>query len=183
MNTDDVLAKAKEQGKGKLMTLVKDNTIFYLVLLKQDNTYDFEFAKQMNECLDEVEKSEGPAVLVCIGAGDKIFTTGFNLPTWEKEGFIYQWQSIMMMHKLFDRVLTLPVPTMAVQNGMTIAGGLLFSLVFDFRTMKEDPRNFVCLTEINIGISLSPGFAAIVKNSLDPQTSKVLVYGGRFNAQ
>ena len=45
----------------------------------------------------------------------------------------------MMMHKVFDRVLTLPVPTMAVQNGLTIAGGLLFSLVFDFRTMKETP--------------------------------------------
>jgi enoyl-CoA hydratase/carnithine racemase len=88
MNIDDVLAKAKEQGKGKHMTLVKDNTIYYLVLLKQDNTFDFESIKQMNECLDEIEKSEGPAVLVCIGAGDKIFSTGFNLPVWEKEGII-----------------------------------------------------------------------------------------------
>lgn len=168
MNIDDVLTKAKEQGKGKLMTLIKDNYIFYLVLLKQDNTFDFEFIKQMNECLDEVEKSEGPACLVCIGSYDKIFTTGFNLPVWEKEGIIVQWQSIMMMHKTFARFLTLPVPTMAVQNGMTIAGGLLFSLLFDFRTMKDDPKNFVCLSEINIGISLSPGLAAIVKNSLDP---------------
>ena len=75
------------------------------------------------------------------------------------------------MPKTFARFLTLPVPTMAVQNGINIAGGLLFSLLFDFRTMKDDPKNFVCLSEINIGISLSPGLAAIVKNSLDPQTS------------
>ena len=114
MNIDDVLAKAKEQAKGKLMTLIKDNYIYYLVLLKQDNTFDFEFIKQMNECIDEVEKSVGPAVLICIGAGDKIFTTGFNLPVWEKEGIIVQWQSIMMMHKLFARILTLPMPTMAI---------------------------------------------------------------------
>jgi enoyl-CoA hydratase/carnithine racemase len=73
-----------------------------------------------------------------------------------------------MLHKLFARVLTLPVPIMAVQNGMTIAGGLLLSLICDFSTMKDDPKNFVCLSEINIGISLSPGFGAIVKNSLDP---------------
>ena len=45
MDIDDVLAKAKEQGNGKLMTLIRDKTIFYLVLLKQDNTYDFEFVK------------------------------------------------------------------------------------------------------------------------------------------
>ena len=88
----------------------------------------------------------------------------------------------MAMHRLYDRILTLPVPTLAVQNGMTIAGGLLMSLVFDFRTMKDDPKNFVCLSEINIGISLSPGFSSIVKYSLDPQTSKVLVYGGRYNS-
>jgi enoyl-CoA hydratase/carnithine racemase len=150
------------------MTIVKDGTIFYLVLLRQDNTFDFEFIKQLNESLEIVEKSEGPAVMVCIGVGDKIFTTGFNLPVWEKEGVITQWQSIMMMHKVFDRVLTLPVPTLAVQNGMTIAGGLLLSLVFDFRTMKDEPKNFVCLSEINIGISLSPGFSSIVKYSLDP---------------
>ena len=114
MNIDDVLAKAKEQGKGKYMTIVKDGTIFYLILLKQDNTFDFEFIKQMNECLEIVEKSEGPAVMVCMGVGDKIFTTGFNLATWEKEGVVHQWQSIVTMHKLFDRILTLPVPTMAV---------------------------------------------------------------------
>ena len=33
MNIDNVLAKAKEQGNGKLMTLIRDNT------------YDFEFVK------------------------------------------------------------------------------------------------------------------------------------------
>ena len=88
MNICDVLTKAKEQGKGKYMSLIQDGTIFYLVLLKQDNTFDFEFIKQMHECLDVVEKSEGPAVMVCIGVGEKIFTTGFNLPVWEKEGVI-----------------------------------------------------------------------------------------------
>jgi enoyl-CoA hydratase/carnithine racemase len=182
MNINDVLTKAKDQGKDKYMTIVQDGTIFYLVLLRQDNTFDFEFIKQMNDCLDLVEKSEGPAVMVCIGVGEKIFSTGFNLPTWEKEGFITQWQSIMSIHKLFDRILTLPVPTLAVKYGMSISGGLLISLVFDFRTMKDDPKNFVCISEINIGLSLTPGFSSIVKYSLDPQTSKILVYGGRFNS-
>ena len=45
MQIDDVLMKAKEHGKGKYMTLIKDGTIFYLVLLRQDNTFDFEFIK------------------------------------------------------------------------------------------------------------------------------------------
>ena len=52
-------------------------------------------------------------------------------------------------------------------NGTTIAGGLLFALMHDFRTMKEE-RTFVCLSEINIGVSLTPAFAAMVKYQLNP---------------
>ena len=48
-------------------------------------------------------------------------------------------------------------------NGMTIAGGLLFALMHDFRIMKDDGKAFVCLSEINIGVSLTPAFGAIVK--------------------
>jgi Delta3-Delta2-enoyl-CoA isomerase len=165
------------------MSLVRDREIFYLVLTKQDNTFDTEFIKQINECIDEVEATTGAAVLIVIGTGDKIFSTGFNLPRWQKEGVIYQWQTIMQMHKVFDRILTMSIPTLCVQNGLTIAGGLLMSLMCDFRIMKDDPKNFVCLSEINIGISLSPGLGAIVKYQLDPQTARLLAFGGRHNAQ
>ena len=82
---------------------------------------------------------------------------------------------------MMDRMLTIGVPTLCVMNGFTIAGGLLFALMHDFRIMKED-KNFVCLSEINIGVSLTPAFAAIVKYQLDPQTSRLLIYGGRYSA-
>ena len=84
---------------------------------------------------------------------------------------------------MFDRVLTLGIPTLCVMNGMTIAGGLLFALMHDFRIMRDEKTNFVCLSEINIGVSLTPAFGAIVKYQLDPQTTRLLMYGGRYNAQ
>ena len=73
---------------------------------------------------------------------------------------------------------------MCVMNGLTIAGGLLFALMFDFRVMYTgDDKNFVCLSEINIGISLTPALGAMVKYQLDPQTARLLSYGGRYNAK
>jgi enoyl-CoA hydratase/carnithine racemase len=63
---------------------------------------------------------------------------------------------------MFDRMLTLGIATLCVLNGMTIAGGLLFALMHDFRIMKEE-NTFTCLSEINIGLSLTPAFGAIVK--------------------
>ena len=82
---------------------------------------------------------------------------------------------------MFRRMLTLGIPTLCVMNGLTIAGGLLFALMHDFRIMKED-KNFVCLSEINIGLSLPPAFATMVKYQLDPQATRLLMFGGRFNA-
>ena len=68
-------------------------------------------------------------------------------------------------------------------NGTSIAGGLLFALMFDFRIMRDDgDKTFTCLSEINIGVSLTPALGAMVKYQLDPQTARLLSYGGRYNA-
>ena len=81
-------------------------------------------------------------------------------------------------------MLTLGIPTFCVMNGITMAGGLLFALVHDFRIMRDDGNiTFVSLSELNVGLSMTPGFAAIVKSLLIPQTSRLLMFGGRFNAQ
>jgi enoyl-CoA hydratase/carnithine racemase len=61
---------------------VKDGVIFYLVLNRPKNVFDFETIGLINAALDEVEKSTGAACLVTIGSGDKIFSTGFNLKMW-----------------------------------------------------------------------------------------------------
>jgi len=91
----------------------------------------------LHKALDTVEAAApGPACLVCAGTGDKMFSTGFNLKWWAKEGIVPQWQSILAIQKLYDRILTFPMPTMCVMNGLTIAGGLLFALMFDFRVMS-----------------------------------------------
>ncbi len=83
------------------------------------------------------------------------------------------------MQTLLDRILVLPIPTLCVFNGHSVAGGLIFGLCHDFISMKdsEDPT-IVCLGEINIGLSLPPGYTAIVKDALTPAVARKLVYGG-----
>ena len=122
--------------------------------------------KLIHACLDEIEQSTGPACLVTIGTGERMFSTGFDLKMWTT-GIIPQWQSILSIQGMFDRMLTLGIPTVCVMNGFTMAGGLLFALMHDFRIMKDE-KNFVCLSEINIGFSLPPAFASMVKYQLDP---------------
>ena len=71
---------------------------------------------------------------------------------------------------------------MCVFNGHAVAGGLLTGFAHDFRLMKKGP--FVtCLSEINIGIGLTPGFSGLVKNSLDPQAARLIVHGHKFSPE
>ena len=70
---------------------------------------------------------------------------------------------------------------MAVLNGSAIAGGLLYALCHDFRIMKQD-KPYVCLSEINIGMSLPVGFASVVRNAIPSQAARLLCYGGRFGS-
>ena len=56
-----------EQAKGKDIALVKEGPVFFLVLNKPDNNFDFDSMKAIHECLDQVEASTGAACLVTIG--------------------------------------------------------------------------------------------------------------------
>jgi enoyl-CoA hydratase/carnithine racemase len=58
--------------------------------------FDFNIIKLLEECLNAVEKGEGPAVLVTIGTGSKIFSSGFDLEFWKRDK-IDQLTSIVKM--------------------------------------------------------------------------------------
>ena len=87
----------------------------------------------------------------------------------------------MLGQQLFSRFAQLPIPTLCCMNGITAAGGLLFSLLHDFRFMINNEMNFTCLAELNVGLSLTPAFASIVKYQLQPWVTRTLMFGGKYS--
>ena len=76
-----------------------------------------------------MEASTGEAVLVTIGSG-KCFCSGFDLKMWE-EKVKNKALSIVKAQRLFARFITLNVPSLAVFNGHSIAGGVFIGLSHD----------------------------------------------------
>ena len=74
-----------------------------------------------------------------------------------------------MFSQLLTRLLTFPLPTMAVINGHTFAGGLFLALAHDFRTMRAD-YGFMCLSEINLDFPIPEGFTDFLRATLPPNT-------------
>lgn len=116
--------------------------------------------------------------MVTVSTNQKIFSTGFNLQflTKVKEAAI---QLVVAVLKLYDRVLTFPMATLAITQGHTFAGGLLLALVHDRRIALNDTGKW-CLSEIQLGISVFGGYASILKHLLPPHLSREIFWGGKY---
>ena len=120
------------------------------MLNNDENTLTNDVLDKLHTFLDVVESSEGPACLVTIGTGSRFFSTGFNLGFWAND-FKNMLTSGPNFHKLYAKLLTLNVPTLAVVNGHAYAGGLLLAISHDFRIMQDAPKRKICLSELKLG--------------------------------
>lgn len=59
--------------------LIHEGDIFYLVLNRQNNTFDKDSIDTISKYLDVVAEAKGARVLVTLGTGPKFFSTGFPL--------------------------------------------------------------------------------------------------------
>lgn len=58
-----------------------------------------------------------------------------------------------------------PMPTIALLNGHTFAGGLMLSMSHDYR-LAPSPKGYLCLNEVLFGAPLKPAMAAIFRHKL-----------------
>ena len=80
----EVFAKV-DASEDTTIGLVKDEQIFYLVLNNGQNMFNMDQINKWHKILDIIEGSRGPAVLITIAKGDRIFSTGFDLAYWGQD--------------------------------------------------------------------------------------------------
>ena len=85
-----------------------DDPIHYVVFTRPDNTWNLEVIEKYMAVLDEIESTEGPGVMVTIGAGKRHFSTGFDLPFWAKDEQ-NMIKSLIVCTRMFARLLEFPM--------------------------------------------------------------------------
>ena len=160
-----------------IVDLKRDGDVFILTMQSGENRFNPSFIGDMNQALDQVERSTGPAGLVTVGGEEKFYSNGLDLAWLMGEGR-KEWQNfIPEVLKFLGRVMGFPVPTVAAMNGHAFAAGAMLALAHDFRVMRAD-RGFFCLPEVDIKIPLAPGMRALIQSRFSPSVFRDLILTG-----
>ncbi|GIF16855.1 enoyl-CoA hydratase-related protein [Actinoplanes teichomyceticus] len=157
-------------------TLDRQDDVFVLDLGDTENRFHPDWLHAVGAALDEVERAGGARALVTTATG-KFYSNGLDLDWLGAHGDSFQ-EYANLVHALFARVLSLPVPTVAALQGHTFAAGAMLSLAHDIRVMRAD-RGFWCLPEVAIDIPFTRGMSALIQSRLTPRAAHEAMTTGR----
>ena len=126
------------------------------------NKLSFEVLKEFDEKLNLVEENSEIKALVIDSAKKDVFIAGADIKeieqlTEEKEIF----DSLMRVHRIFNKLENLPIPTIAYINGACMGGGLELALACKYRVLSTNEKTKLAFPEIKLGIF--PGFAGTIR--------------------
>lgn len=162
-----------------MIDLERQGDVFVARMRAGENRLNPALLDRLEQVLDEVEGSAGPAALVTTGE-ERFYSNGLDL-AWltgpgrgQAQGFVGRLQTLLA------RLLTLPVPTLAAVNGHAFAAGAMLAFAHDQRVMRRD-RGYLCINEIELasGKAITPGMKALIGCRLTPQTFHEMLLSGR----
>ena len=113
------------------------------------NPINLAMLDELDAVLTEWENDKTVKVVIITGAGDKVFSAGFDVksvgtPEGDKAG--------SRGHEVFRRIERYPKPVIAALNGSAFGGGCELAMACHFRIMANSERVTIGQPEIDLGI-------------------------------
>ena len=163
----------------KTVLLEVKNGIGYITINRPEalNALSSQVLADLNEVLDQVEKSVEIRVVIVTGAGEKAFVAGADIKEMDLMSPIQAFEYMTFANDTFTRLPDLRQPTIAVINGYALGGGMELALSTDIRIGFE--KTVVGFPEVGLGII--PGFAGTQRMSrlIGTSRAKELIFTAR----
>ncbi|KAI1611829.1 enoyl-CoA hydratase/isomerase [Exophiala viscosa] len=120
--------------------------------------------------LDIIEQRLPRGVVITTSSITKFYSNGLDYESAIGDPAFFQ----NSLYPLWRRLVTYPMPTVALMNGHAFAGGLMTAMMHDYRIMNPH-KGFVCLNELDFGAALQPAMASVFRVKLNMTTFRNMV--------
>jgi enoyl-CoA hydratase len=118
------------------------------------NAFNTQTLRELELALDRARDDESLRVLVITGAGEKAFAAGADIAEMADMGPQQGRAFSVLGHRVFDKLESLPVPTIAAVNGFALGGGMELALACDL-IYASDRAKF---GQPEVNLAVIPGF-------------------------
>ena len=125
----------------------KDHVCLVTINRPPANAWNLEAFLDFESVLDEVENDKDIRVVIITGAGEKCFSSGYDVTDYANLD-----KSSTKGQELWRRVDRFIKPVIAAINGYALGGGCELALACHFRIMEDRPKAKIGLTEVNLGV-------------------------------
>ena len=127
-----------------------------------ENRFNGPFVRALAAALDAATDPGGPVVLT--GSG-KFFCNGLDLEWLGSVPPDDAQQMFRDLHGVLARLLRFPGATAAALNGHAFGAGAILAVAADYRVQRVD-RGYFCFPEVDLGLSMSDEFDAVLRAKL-----------------
>lgn len=135
-----------------------------------DNRLTPAFNKTFILALDVIEHRLPKGVVVSTSSITKFYSNGLDYENAIRDPTFFSGS----LFPLWRRLITYPMPTVALLNGHAFAGGLMTAMMHDYRIMNPH-KGFLCLNELDFGAQLRPPMASVFRVKLSMSTFRNMV--------
>lgn len=145
-----------------------------------ENAFNASFTRALSDALEGAAAGGGPLLIT---GTDRFFTTGLDVAwlgsaTPDETGRMFR-----DLHAVLAALLRFPGAVVAAINGHTFGAGVILAAAADLRVQRAD-RGFICLPEVDLGLSMSDEFDAVLRAKLpNHSVLRALLTGARYGAQ
>ncbi|KEF61079.1 uncharacterized protein A1O9_02644 [Exophiala aquamarina CBS 119918] len=139
-----------------------------------DNRLTPAFNQTFLLALDIIEHRLPKGVVITTSSITKFYSNGLDYENAIKDPAFFPGS----LFPLWRRLITYPMPTVALMNGHAFAGGLMTAMFHDYRIMNPH-KGFLCLNELDFGAALQPTMASVFRVKLGMSTFRSMVLESR----
>lgn len=175
-----VEAPATSPSAATHISLDKTGGVGYLTFDKpKANTYDYDFVRQLNDCVNEIRLDTDIKAVVVKSDVPKFFSAGAEISMLKAATPDYKACFCLEAQETLRKIERTPKVFIAALTGHTVGGGLEIALAMDLRMAANEGMQ-IGLPEITLGVLPGTGGTQRLARLIGPARALDLMISGRL---